>query len=284
MSTKESQKELIDDIRASLSVYPAKKEGILLHILRSVCLTLEVFLHRRIGERYLTWPHMAMGLIFIFFVGHYALKWDLRDHYLIDFGSVSIPSLWGDTLYEQPLKAGLIKYPQFTAREVDRVLGIPIYFFTVAKDDFQGVPLLLVASLLYLSTAKWRVLEVFFLNRLNVSTHNRSSGEPYRIWDTVYLLGHKTNFQIDLVKQWCEPSFCLLLAIAIRATTPTEFHFISVWLTVGSVALIFKSWLENRQRKQLFLDRVANEFDLEGVRIQQRFQSEGANQTFSDAG
>lgn len=164
-----------------------------------------------------------------------------------------------------------IPYPHFThAGTAGDIFGIPIPIYVSTR--FKGVSVLLVFLSVYFAVAQWRMLQIFLNNRLNVPTHNRSSGEPYALWNGCYRIFCAMNFQGDLVKQVCEPLFCLLVAGVISALTEhEEFRFLYIWLTLGALALFIKAWHENRARKKLHLDRIANEMDLAAVRMQQRF-------------
>ena len=57
---------LVENIRTSLRQYPAKKAHPLLriplYIIQCYALTLEVFLHREFGERYLSWIKVIIGV------------------------------------------------------------------------------------------------------------------------------------------------------------------------------------------------------------------------------
>ena len=69
---------------------------------------------------------------------------------------------------------------------------------------------------------------------------------------------------------------------------PKPFHFASVWLALGAVALFLRAYLENVAKKRLVLDRVASERDMEAFHMQQeispRMQEETDYElTFSEA-
>lgn len=364
-----------EDVRTSLRVYPATKDSFWGMILKSYCLTLEVFLHKEIGERYINWQRILIGFVCLYVIGHAGVDWNLKTYYWVD-REVELP--WVGSQHYQLFP--LFRYPVFQASKI-RLLGfnMPITVFTDTK--FDGVEVFALVLTVYLTISEWRQLEIFLNNRLGVAMHNRSSGEPYRVWDPVYILAHKLNFQIDVVKQICEPALCIVfgllflpsLALPLFGIDPTllpvktdffrkvlvvsnlsqdavrklsaeqvldQFsktdparrraflsmiakasaediasespenqrymkmvmgfgegakrllsepgdsflksfsHFkqmksilmlFSVWFLTGGAALFLKAWLENRHRKQYFLDRVANEFDMEGTRMQQRF-------------
>lgn len=265
-----------EDVRTSLRVYPTVKNSILGTMLRSYCLTLEVFIHRRLGERYITWPRILIGFLCLYIVGHAGVEWNLKTYYWIDK-----PDFYNVFTGETGLQTfPLFKYPNFQRTDVKLFgLEIPIPVFT--NTTFEGVSIFALVLSVYLALAEWRLLEIFVFNRLGVPMHNRSSGEPYAFWDSVYLISHKFNFQIDLVKQVCEPAICGLLGLfflfakrsdAFTSSIPKNICVLfSVWLLTGAVALFLKAWLENQLRRQYFLDRVSNEFDMEGSRLQQRF-------------
>ena len=261
-----------EDVRASLRLYPAKKDSFWTYLLKTYCVTLEVFLHREMGERYLTTFRVIFAFLSLYVVGHAYTEWEWA-HWFDLFGWSWLP-ISGPSFHSAPAK----------------VFGFPITFPVFAKTDFAGVSTLAVALSVFLAVAEWRMLEIFIANRLGERTHNRSSGESYGIWNPIYLLSHKLNFQVDVVKQGAEPLVCLLLAIVIfgwanaveapgvfgRSGVAHEragFRFLGVWLLTGSIALFTKAYLENRLRKETFLDRVANEIDMEALQSLNRLNS-----------
>lgn len=226
-------------------------------LLKSFALTLEVFLHHTLGERYLTWPRMLLGLLAIWFMAHVGLPWDWAH---ADAGFMSI---W---------------YPHVTFMQVGRVLGIEwsLPFFT--RTEFEGVSVIAVLLSLYVAAAEAQMLLVFMLNRFAIDTHNRSSGEAYGMWDGFYIFFDSANFRGDLVKQICEPILCFVAGICVFIL-PREFRGVAMWLMLGSLALFFKAWLENRARKKQFLDKAANRMDMAAIREQ---RGDGSQEEIED--
>ena len=322
----------------SLRQYPAKKERIFGYILRSYTITLEVFLHRKFGERYLSWFRAVLGFLFLYLLAHLIAPWYWqKTDYAIKpgfslYGKQSdnnksfLDSLTGNSKFQPsfsffqyapevsenewslvPLhmrtKESLEKYNETLSnlssgqistfqlpssqlriyklhcewREAFSVLGIVFKIPIFADIEADGVQLLAMILFIYISFAEWRLLEIFLGNRLNSPPSPRSSGEPFEFWDIFYLGFHKARFQVDLVKQVCEPLLCFLFGglVIILFPSSAALRVIAIWLFTGSFALFLKAYIENRARKNLYLDRIGNEMDLEGLRMQQRLRRPG---------
>lgn len=95
-----------------------------------------------------------------------------------------------------------------------------------------------------------------------------SSGEPLWIWNPFYLLGQLCNAKTDVVKQFVEPLFCYVMGLLLRPLLPSSLKFLSAWLIVGSILLFIRTYVENRTREELHLDRLANEMNAEAYNTQ----------------
>lgn len=95
-----------------------------------------------------------------------------------------------------------------------------------------------------------------------------SSGEPWLIWNPFYLLGQLCNAKTDVVKQFIEPLFCYVLGLYLRELLHPSYKFLSAWLMVGAILLFIRTYIENRTREKLHLDRLANEMNAEAYNTQ----------------
>ena len=342
-----SRDTLIHDIRTSLRQYPAKKEKILVYLLKCYTLTLEVFLHKQFGERYLTWFRSIVGFGLLYILAHIVAPWYwVKSDYIFKPGF----SLFGEESSSNSIEQGATEFasnhfriepngyffknvPDVSQNEwsiipfklhtkesrqehkkalhghskqqnatvssrlrlyylhwewqpVFKFFGITISIPIFANIEAAGVQLLSLFLLIYSAFASWGSWEIFIRNRQNNPPSPRSSGEPYSVWNVFYYLFYKTNFQTDLVKQFCEPFLCFLVGVVVLVVFPSSpaRKFFSFWLISGSVALYLKAYLENCARKDLYLDRIGNEMDLEALRMQQRFlRPKSGGLTFSEA-
>ncbi len=262
---------LVENIRTSLRQYPARKIHALLriplYVLQCYALTIEVFLHREFGERYLSWIKVLIGFAMLYMLGIVAPPYNWKPVRIAD-----LPIQYLSTLLNLLNLLGIthdasIKIPTFNAHEVD---GVDIF------------PLLL---LIYYAFAQWRLIEIFFHNRFNTPPHPKSSGETYNIWNSFYITANKLNFHTDLVKQIFEPTICFLFGLLFCGlySINKAFGFIAFWLLSGTMCLFLKAYIENRGRKALYLDRIGSDMDLEAFRMQQRLiQSSSDGTIFSE--
>lgn len=250
------------EIRASLCVYPNSKFNVWKFLLESITMTLEVFLHTRIGEVYLSIPKAIVGSIFLFITLLLSL-------FGFSFSVHADPTqIGGISLFKSFLESALSfdwKGAWENLKDLSTHLWNP-----ETREDILGPVQIVVISFSVMVNAH---LLVNFISKHRTPPrvwHPRSSGEPWFIWNPVYYLGHRFNVRVDIVKQFGEPVFCYLLAnfLVSNGILPTEWLFISAWLKVGALFLLLRAYLENKQRNRLTLDRLANEYDADAFAMQ----------------
>ncbi len=258
------------DIRESLSIYPDRKFNIFKFILESVTMTLEVFLHTKIGERYISVPKAIVGAAFMYLTIFLAI-----------FGfSVSIhpdpTQIGGISL----LKSFLESLFSFEWRKAFENLGKLITALWNPETRIDVLGPVHITVVVFSVLVNYHLLTNFLAKHSNPPRlwHPRSSGEPWPLWNWAYRFGYRYNMRIDLVKQGCEPLFCFLLGSILGNrdfTTkylgfalPQEWQFLIAWLKIGAFALLLRAYLENRNRKKLTLDRLGNEFDGQAFELQ----------------
>ena len=102
------------------------------------------------------------------------------------------------------------------------------WLWQAPHQEVAGVSALGFTLGIYHLIANFRLLQILRGNLLAEHHHNRSSGEPFRIWDPIYLLGHYLNSRLDVVKMICEPLLCFTLSRVLLQLLPKPFHFVSV--------------------------------------------------------
>lgn len=264
------------EIRESLCVYPGGKFKIPKFILESFSLSLEVFLHTRIGELYISPPKAVVSSIFIFLTLFLAI-----------FGfSVSIhpdPTQIGGVSVFKCFVESVFTFEWREAWENLKHLVETLVNPETRIDVLGPVQILVVAFSVMVNVH-------FLINFLSKHRnpprlwHPRSSGEPWPIWNFVYRIGHHYNMKVDLVKQFCEPLLCFMLGEFIKNRDltesligfrlPDEWQFMVAWLKCGAFALLIRAYIENKNRKKLGLDRLANEFDAQAFELQDELYSE----------
>lgn len=241
--------------------YPVRSNNILRWLLEAFCLPLEVFLHNRMGIQYFHLPKAFIGFLFPFIC-----------MLLINFGiSLHISIL--------PWNLGFVRvYPVLTLPASWQEFWqdfLRTYDALTAVINNSGwgssADLTACALLLYAIAANCRWIEQFWRERVRDVVHPRSSGNPYAIWNPVYWLMHKLNFQSDMVKLICEPLLCIGLAQLFNrwletSTTLSEgekvsLQFVAVWFGLGGMLLMLKAFFENRSRYVAEYERQAADQD-----------------------
>jgi hypothetical protein len=238
-------------------------------ILESITLTQEVFLHTRIGELYISVPKAIAGSVFLFLTLLLAI-----------FGfSISVhpdPTQIGGVSFLKSFIESVLSFEWQQSYENLRALITTLRNPETRADILWPIQLTVVTFSVFVNAH----LLLNFLAKHSIPPrlwHPRSSGEPWKIWDPVYRLGHRYNMRVDLVKQFCEPIACYFIGSFLGSpaltnllgfTLPDEWRFLVTWLKFGAFFLFLRAYLENRNRKKLTLDRLANEYDARAFELQ----------------
>lgn len=274
-----------EEIRASLTIYPDTRFRVLKFILEGITLPLEVFLHSRIGERYLSVPKGLVGVAF-FFLALLLTPFGPSLSVYLDPGQLGGISVLKTILYSLGNMAWRQSFEEFKS------LVQKIFDPKFQQDVIDPIETAIVVfTLAFNFHLLWN-----FLSRHRTPPqlwHPRSSGEPWPVWNWLYRLGYRYNVRIDLVKQIGEPLFCFLLGTFLGNrdwtapfgfAVPREWQFLIVMLKLGAFALLLRAYLENRNRKKLTLDRLGNEFDSEAFELQDElYVKEGRIEDFVEA-
>lgn len=266
------------EIRESLCVYPDSKFSIWRFLLEGITLSLEVFLHTRIGEVYLSIPKAIVGSVFIFLTL-------VLSAFGFSFSIHPDPTQIGGISLLKSFLESLFSFEWRSAYDNLVHLWISLWNPETRVDVLGPVQIMVVTFSVMVNVH----LLVNFISKHRTPPriwHPRSSGEPWFIWNPIYLLGYRFNVRVDIVKQLAEPIFCYMLAMALIEfdLLPKDWLFISAWLKVGAVLLLLRAYLENRNRKRLTLDRIANEYDSKAFSLQdQIFAKERLEDDFVEA-
>jgi hypothetical protein len=140
-----------------------------LAFLRMFTLSVEVFLHRQFGERYLTLTGIVLGGFTFQFV---AWMWNFKPSTLIPLMSFG---MWMSPTPSKP----------------------------VAVFDLVGF-----CIVVYYLVAGWHLIAIFVRNREGKMWYSRSSGLSFPFLTWINTLGKRFNFHQDLVKMYVEPAMC----------------------------------------------------------------------------
>jgi hypothetical protein len=270
------------EVRDSLRYYADPDQGevkglivfLLNFLLRSFCLTLEVFLHGKIGSRYLTVPKALVGWLFpwiCFLLAGFGFGFMPGLHVdspgLLDFWRPLLDAI-GDYVNGGGFERGWTHMKTTVAALLN-----PDTRVTVAGP--VGI-----AVTIYSIIFNMRLVEAFVRNRVAEPAHPNSSGDPWFVWNPIYILFHRLNFRIDVVKQFGEPALCLFTGLEVYRHASAEWHFVGVWLILGALFMLVRMYLENRRRSKLFYDRVANEMNARAFTLQEQQTTAAGEKVF----
>jgi hypothetical protein len=189
-------------------------------LLRMFTLSVEVFLRRQFGERYLTISAILLGAWTFQLI---AWLWNFAPSSLIPVYSLAF---------------GFGSFGPSGGREPQAIFDL-IGFCVV----------------IYYMAAIWHLIAIFLRNREGLLWHSRSSGLSWPIWNWVNALGRKFHFQQDLVKMYMEPALCIAASGGMEKYTGQK-TFLSAWLFLAGVALLLKGQVEWSERRKMLLDQL----------------------------
>lgn len=281
------QKFDADKIKKTLEYYPAKRASWPMWFLISFCLTVEIFLHSKFGSRYLTWPKALVG---VFFPMLCLLFVDCGLSFKIHFDPAAI-GIVKPSVDMQDIKTNSIQVFH-NIKNFSKSLPYVIPYLTgstagqaeiIASDSeanrMQAVRLFLIVLAVAFN---FRLLEKFIRDRLNDQVQSRSSGTPYFIWDQFYKLGILLNFRSDLVKQYFEPMFCVILGmvggffIAQPSFGLSQYKFVCVWITLGGLLLFIKGYFENSVRNKIIINQIDSQLDSQAFEEREAYFSDNS--------
>ena len=236
------------EIRSAFRLHPARKEPLWMKALSSFTLTLEAFLHTHIGVRALSPFRIAFGALLLYIyalVASGGLDWQ-------PMGNVAVA----------PLQA---------------VRGMfEAVFGPAALSTLFGSSIVALAIWVFVGVALVHRLHIFLNDRQGKPAwHSRCSGEPFIVWDLLYLLQRKLRFRADLVRIVGEPMLCIIIGSVIgRMLEGTGYLFLSRWLIHGGIALALKSYLEFRAAEQVLRDQSDNRHDMASFQARKSFSNE----------
>ena len=213
-------------MQRALAVMPAHIRpwySMLYHIallfLRMFTLSVEVFLRRQFGERYLTFMGILLGAWTFQIV---AALWNFRPSSLIP-------------IYTLGFSFATPRLPQQEPEMVFDLVGFCVVIYYMA--------------------AVWHLIAIFMRNREGRLWHTRSSGLSWPIWNWVHLISKRLNFHQDFVKMYIEPALCIGASYGLERYSGHR-NFPSTWLFIAGIALLIKGQVEYSERKKLLLDQL----------------------------
>lgn len=221
--------------------------------LRCASVTVEVFLHHRVGVEYLSPARILGGVAFL-----------LLCVLLCGLGMTFKPSTISGFVWLIPH----FEWPESPAT-LQRRLGIHFWDSVrgMQEQSTRSWPSYLASGevavsvkvmLLFLLVSVFHLIRELLMRPYTpIEEHAWSDGETLWIWGWIYHLQEKLLIRVDLVKGIVEPMLCWGLAHWMIRTPET--HYLGIWLFLTAPLLSLKAWEDNRTRRREKLEQGAME-------------------------
>ncbi|MAS94888.1 MAG: hypothetical protein CMO55_16960 [Verrucomicrobiales bacterium] len=249
----ESTEEIFDRVSYCRAGWP----GLPFYVLEIATFSLEIFLRRKLGRNYLTFPKVVLGILF------------LNVYWVFSTFGISIESSGGI------FTPGLVRWvPHFELPPDIETFGDSIarswkiwttiyagsHFFSINEEAIRNLGTdSRVAYILAIIpvVAHFQLLLGYLLRRFGAGSKDAwSSGKPLPIFMGFYRVFNALHFRGDMVKMVIEPTLCFVIGNIILSEGPDFWlYLVGVWLYLGSFALFTKAVFENWKKTSEFYQR-----------------------------